>query len=212
VFAFRDEQDTPSAHGRESRSINWRTFSASALREVKTQIDGIEAGLARVRTRLPSLPADEILLSRLIVLIGREYSTHHDRLLRPRGLAEADFRLLAALFSRDDGTAFPSDLCESLAQSAANITRIADALVLRGLITRVSSEDDRRRMVLQITARGTELLHQCIPSAAGLAREVFACLSRQEVRTLAAQLKRVAAALDQSTALAVDSSTAPGAA
>ena len=162
---------------------------------VRAQIDGMQAGITRVKTRLPAFPAEQILLSRLIVVLGREYSAHHDRLLRPRGLTEADFRVLAALFSRD-GEAFPSDLCISMAQSPANITRIADALVERGLITRVSSETDRRRMVLRITERGTALLHECLPFTAELARGMFACLSAEEIRAMTAQLIRVAGSLD----------------
>lgn len=164
---------------------------------VKSQIDRMEEGLARVKRRLPELPAEEILLSRLIVLLGREYSAHYDRVLRPRGLTEADFRVLAALFSQADGAAHPSDLCASMAQSPANITRIADALLERGLITRAASVEDRRRMVLQITPRGTELLHECLPCTAGLARSAFAVLSREEIRQLTGQLRRVAEALEQ---------------
>jgi MarR family transcriptional regulator, negative regulator of the multidrug operon emrRAB len=167
---------------------------------VKSQIDQMEEGLSRVKRRLPGLPAEEILLSRLIVLLGREYSARYDRVLRPRGLAEADFRVLASLFSHEQGSAFPSDLCASMAQSPANITRIADALVERGLITRVASELDRRRMVLQITPRGTELLHDCLPCTTELARSAFAVLSQEEVRQLTAQLRRVAEALDRSDA------------
>ncbi|MFO1466241.1 MAG: MarR family transcriptional regulator [Steroidobacteraceae bacterium] len=163
---------------------------------VKTQIQGMEQGLARVKSRLPELPGDEILLSRLIVLLGREYSSRYDRLLRPRGLTEADFRVLASLFSREGGVCFPSDLCQSMAQSPANITRVSDALVERGLITRVASEADRRRMVLKITPRGSELLHQCLPCTADLARGAFSSLSATEVRDLTSLLKRVADSLD----------------
>jgi MarR family transcriptional regulator, negative regulator of the multidrug operon emrRAB len=167
---------------------------------VKSQIDRMEEGLGRVKQRLPELPAEEILLSRLIVLLGREYSAHYDRLLRPRGLTEADFRVLAALFSQADGTAHPSDLCASMAQSPANITRIADALYERGLITRAASDQDRRRMVLQITPRGSELLHECLPCTAGLARGAFAVLSREEIGQMTSLLRRVAEALDRSDA------------
>lgn len=163
---------------------------------VQAQIDRMEQGLARVKARLPSMPSEEILLSRLIVMLGREYSTLFDRVLRPHGLTEADFRVLATIFSHEDGTAFPSDLCSAMAQSPANITRIADLLVERDLITRASSESDRRRMVLRVTARGAALLHACLPLTSDLARLAFSSLSRAEIRSLTAQLKRVAVSLD----------------
>ncbi|MBS0612107.1 MAG: MarR family transcriptional regulator [Proteobacteria bacterium] len=163
---------------------------------VQTQIDRVEQGLARVKSRLPATPVEEILLSRLIVVLGREYSALFDRLLRPRGLTEPDFRVLTMIFSHADGTAFPSDLCSSMAQSPANITRITDILVERDLITRESSESDRRRMVLRITPRGAALLHECLPQTSELAKRVFSCLSRAEIRSVIEQLKRVAVSLD----------------
>ncbi len=163
---------------------------------IKSQIERVESGLQRVKAHLPGLPIDEILLSRLIVFLGRDISASYDRLLRPHGLTEADFRVLAALFSQADGSAFPSDMCAAMAQSPANITRISDALVERGLITRVLSEHDRRRMVLQITPKGTALLHEVLPVTSALARAAFACLSRKELGQITAQLKQVAAALD----------------
>lgn len=163
---------------------------------LKSQIERVESGLQRVKSQLPQLPIDEILLSRLIVILGRDLSVTYDRLLRPHGLTEADFRVLAALFSHLEGSASPSDLCASIAQSPANMTRISDALVERGLITRVSSEQDRRRMVLQITPKGTALLHELLPVTSGLARGACAGLSYEEIRHVTAQLKRMAGALD----------------
>ena len=163
---------------------------------LKSQIERVESGLQRVKAHLPELPIDEILLNRLIVILGRDISSTYDRLLRPHGLTEADFRVLAALFSQVDGSASPGDLCASIAHSPANMTRISDALVERGLITRVMSEQDRRRMVLQITPKGTALLHEFLPITSGLARAACSCLSREEMRHVTVQLKRMAGALD----------------
>ena len=157
---------------------------------LKSQIDRVESGLRRVKARLPALPMDEILLSRLIIFLGRDISATYDRLLKPQGLTDADFRVLAALFSQEDSSAFPSDLCAAMAQSPANITRISDALVERGLITRVLSEQDRRRMVLRITAKGAALLHEFFPQTSAQARAAFACLSQQEMGQIIAQLRK----------------------
>jgi MarR family transcriptional repressor of emrRAB len=158
-----------------------------------SQVDRIEAGLKRVATRFPDLPVPEFLLSRLIVFLGRDLAAIHDQLLHPRGLSESDFRVLMALFSQDDGSAFPSELCARMAQSPANITRISDALVERGLITRSSSEQDRRRMILRITPQGEQLLHEFLPSMFAVVRKCFADLSDAEIKSITGLLKRVAA-------------------
>jgi MarR family transcriptional repressor of emrRAB len=88
-------------------------------------------------------------------------------------------------------------LCARASQSPANISRISDALVSRGLITRVASVHDRRRMVLHITAEGEEFVRQLLPILHVPLRRMLKDFPESEQRQLAAQLKRLGAALDQ---------------
>ena len=159
-------------------------------------IDRIEAGMKLVATRFPDMPIPEFLLSRLVIFLGRDLAGIHDELLHPRGLSEPDFRVLMVLFSQDTGSAFPSELCSRMAQSPANITRISDGLVTRGLITRSLSEQDRRRMVLQITPQGVALLHEFLPSMFCAVRQSFAALSEAELASVTSLLKRVLATVE----------------
>src|ERR1700716_1474967 len=122
----------------------------------------LEANLKGLSARVPDLPITGILLCRLILHLGREMSTMFEHQIRPFGLAEAEFRVLTTLFSQPDGVAHPSDLCARASQSPANMSRISDALVNRGFITRVSSLHDRRRMVLRITEEGEEFVRQLL--------------------------------------------------
>src|SRR5580658_4546428 len=116
-----------------------------------THIDKLETNLRALSARVPDLPFTEILLCRLLIHLGREMATVLEQQIRPFGLAEAEFRVLTTLFSQPDGVGHPSELCAGTAQSAANMSRISDALVSRDLITRVPSIHDRRKMVLRIT-------------------------------------------------------------
>ena len=171
-------------------------MSALENPSLPTQIDRIEAGMKRVALRFPDMPVPEVLLSRLIVNLGRELSVIHDQVLHPRGLSEPDFRVLMVLFSQDDGSAFPSELCARMGQSPANITRISDGLVERGLITRSSSEQDRRRMILRITPQGVRLLHEFLPSMFTAVKDCFSGLAAADVSAVTSLLKRVAAMLE----------------
>jgi MarR family transcriptional regulator, negative regulator of the multidrug operon emrRAB len=117
--------------------------------------------------------------------------------IKPFGLAEAEFRVLTTLFSQPDGVAHPSDLCARASQSPANMSRISDALVSRGLITRVSSVHDRRRMVLHITEEGEEFVQELLPKLHAPLRSMLKSFPEVEQRQLAAQLKRLGAELDQ---------------
>jgi MarR family transcriptional repressor of emrRAB len=161
------------------------------------QIELMEANLQNLKQRMPDLPVSGILLCRLVLHIGREMAARFEQQMKPFGLAEAEFRVLTTLFSQPEGVAHPSDLCARTSQSPANMSRISDALVARGLITRVSSVHDRRRMVLRITEEGEEFVRQLLPKLHQPLRRMLKDFPESEQRQLADQLKRLAAELDQ---------------
>jgi MarR family transcriptional repressor of emrRAB len=126
-------------------------------------------------------------------------ATMFEQQIRPFGLAEAEFRVLTTLFSQPEGAAHPSDLCVRTSQSPANMSRISDALVSRGLITRVLSVHDRRRMVLRITEQGEEFVRQLLPKLFAPLREMLKDFPEAEQRQLNAQLKRLGYELEQAS-------------
>lgn len=162
-----------------------------------SQFDKLETNLRALAGRMPDLPFTEILLSRLMLHMGREMAAMLEQQIRPFGLAEAEFRVLTTLFSQPEGVAHPSDLCARAAQSPANMSRISDALVSRDLITRVLSVQDRRRMVIRITEQGEELVRQLLPKMFVSLRGMLAEFSEAEQRQLISQLKRLHANLEE---------------
>jgi MarR family transcriptional regulator, negative regulator of the multidrug operon emrRAB len=157
----------------------------------------LEASLERLRVRVPELPIPGVLLSRLLIHLGRGMATMLEQEIRPFGIAEAEFRVLTTLFSQPDGVAHPGDLCSRTSQSAANMSRISDALVRRDLITRVASVHDRRKMVLRITESGETLVRRLLPMLFGPLREMFKDFSDDEQWQLVAQLKHVGSKLNE---------------
>jgi MarR family transcriptional repressor of emrRAB len=168
-----------------------------------TQFELVETNLQNLRARLPDLPVTSILLCRLLMHLGREMAVMFEHQIRPFGLAEAEFRVLTTLFSQPDGVAHPSDLCARASQSPANMSRISDALVNRGFITRVSSLHDRRRMVLRITEEGEEFVRRLLPKLFVTLREMLKKFPEIEQRQITAQLKRLVVDLEQVTGPAV---------
>ena len=163
------------------------------------QIELMEANLQNLKQRMPDLPVSGILLCRLVLHIGREMAARFEQQMKPFGLAEAEFRVLTTLFSQPEGVAHPSDLCARTSQSPANMSRISDALVARGLITRVSSVHDRRRMVLRITEEGEEFVRQLLPKLHQPLRRMLKDFPEAEQRQLNAQLKRLGCELEQAS-------------
>ncbi len=159
------------------------------------QVNKLEANVERMCARL-SISATGILLSRLLLYLGRGMGSSFENQLRPFGLAEPEFRVLTALFSQPEGAAHPSELCARTSQRPANMSRISDALVGRGLITRVSSDQDRRKMVLRITAQGEDLVRRLVPTLVRPLDDLLSEFSADELQHLVSQLKRLASKLD----------------
>jgi MarR family transcriptional repressor of emrRAB len=165
------------------------------MNNTDSSFDQLEANLRALSKRMPDVPLNEILLSRLLLHMGREMASTFEQKIRPFGLAEAEFRVLTTLFSQPEGVAHPGDLCSRAAQSPANMSRICDALVGRDLITRVLSAQDRRRMVLRITEQGEELVRQLLPKMFASLRSMLVEFSESEQSQLISQLKRLHANL-----------------
>jgi DNA-binding MarR family transcriptional regulator len=155
----------------------------------ESQFDLLEANFEGLSARVADLPITGMLLCRLIQHLGREMTAMLEQRIRPFGLAEAEFRVLATLFSQPDGVAHPSDLCARALQSPANMSRISDALVTRDLITRVLSVHDRRRMVLRITEQGEQLVRLLLPKLSMPLRGLLVEFPEAEQRQLIAKLK-----------------------
>jgi MarR family transcriptional repressor of emrRAB len=150
--------------------VNSDSPSAGRLQQRAAEI---EAAVRRTALRFGEVPVIETLAVRLLVFLGREVSALFEQALRPHGLNETDFRTLMSLFCQPEGVANPSQLCASVGQSPANMTRVADALCQRGMITRVASEYDRRHMILRITASGEALALALLPQMAARTRALF---------------------------------------
>jgi MarR family transcriptional regulator, negative regulator of the multidrug operon emrRAB len=169
-----------------------------------SQFELVEANLQNLKARMPDVPVSGILLCRLLMHLGREMAVMFEQQIRPFGLAEAEFRVLTTLFSQPDGVAHPSDLCARASKSPANMSRISDALVSRGLITRVSSLHDRRRMVLRITEEGEQFVRQLLPKLFAPLCEMLKDFPETDQRQMTSLLKRFGVELDKTAAPALE--------
>jgi MarR family transcriptional repressor of emrRAB len=158
---------------------------------VRQQIESMESNLARLSLMMPELPKQEVLFVRLVLFLAHDLGTMLEQVIRPFGLGEGEFRVLTALFSQPQSTAHPGDLCARASQKPANMSRITDALVKRDLITRVPSAEDRRKLVLRITKKGTALVHRVLPQVWVPLRQLCSDTSVKEQERLVADLRKL---------------------
>ena len=157
----------------------------------------MDEGIERMSEIIPQMPALEARLCRLMLMLGSSIEGDLESKLKPHKLNHSDFLTLMILYSRPDGSSTPGELCEFATQGATNMTRIANALVKRGLITRGASEEDRRRVLIRITAAGRRLVQQMLPPMFPRVGAMFANFSETDKRSLGRLLRKLAHNLEQ---------------
>jgi MarR family transcriptional repressor of emrRAB len=159
----------------------------------------MDEGIACVREIVPSMPVPEAALARLLLLVGGSVQEGLDQALKPHRLNDSEFLTLMILFSRPDGNSTPGELCEYTSQGATNMTRIANTLLQRGLITRGSSDRDRRRVMIHITPGGRRFVKKMLPQMFPRISAAFCNFSAADKRHLDRLLRKLAHNLDRIT-------------
>lgn len=157
----------------------------------------MDEGIGRVSEIIPQMPAAEAQLSRLLLMVGDSLQEELELKLKPFALNHSEFLTLMILYSQPDGCSTPGELCDFTSQGATNMTRIANALVKRGLITRGASKEDRRRVLIHITAAGRRFVLKMLPPMFPRVETMFAGFTDADKRTLSRLLRKLAQNLDQ---------------
>jgi DNA-binding MarR family transcriptional regulator len=124
-------------------------------------------------------------------------------LLERHGLTYAQYIILVLL--RDSAAVNPRDICLKFRHDSGALTRVIDQLAERGLVGRLRSDVDRRRVDLQLNPAGRKTLEALLPSVMellNLALEDFSAVEVQELTRLLTKLNtRLQSMVDsQSTA------------
>lgn len=109
--------------------------------------------------------------------------------LAARGVTVAEWVVMRELFERDQVA--PSSLAERIGMTRGAVSKLADRLVAKSLVTRTAREDDGRYQTLALTKNGRALL----PALAALAdqndAEFFGHLGAAERDSLAGTMKEI---------------------
>lgn len=157
----------------------------------------MDEGIDRVTAVMPQMPAQEATLCRLMLMLGDGVESELESTLKLHKLNHSEFLTLMMLYSRPNGCSTPGELCEYATQGPTNMTRIANALLKRKLITRGVAADDRRRVLIHITPAGRRLVQQVLPPTFPRITELFAGFSVTDKRQLDRLLRKLALNLDR---------------
>lgn len=157
----------------------------------------MDEGIERMLEAIPNLPVEQARLCRLMLMVGCRMDEALDEKLKSQQLIDSEFLTLLILYSSPDSSSTPGELCEFTSQGSTNMTRIGNALVKRGLISRGASAEDRRRVVIRITAAGRRFVLKMLPPMFPRVEAMFAGFSATERNQLSRLLRKLAKNLDQ---------------
>ena len=167
------------------------------MAELASCIAMMDEGIGRVGQIIPQMPAPEARMCRLVLMLGGTIERELEFTLKSHRLNHSEFLTLMILYSRPDGSSTPGELCEYATQGATNMTRIANTLVKRGLITRGVSKEDRRRVLIRITAAGQRFVRKMLPPIFPQVDAMFSGFSDTDKRQLDRLLRKLAGNLDK---------------
>ena len=126
----------------------------------------------------------------LLAQLGAHAAAKFAERLSPLGLSPAHVGALRMIAASPDAS--QQEIAERLGMFPSRLVALVDELQERGLVERIESARDRRVYLLQVTARGKQLM----PSIGRVGREhqdaLLTALTAEERRVLGALLLRVA--------------------
>ena len=126
-------------------------------------------------------------------LLRRAHQRHAAIFQEMIGDAQLTPLQFAALVKLDDlGEVSQNELGRRTAMDAATMQGVIKRLLARGLIDRKPDPEDRRRVVLSLTADGRALIAAVMPNGRAITDETLAGLSEVERRSFLSLLKRLA--------------------
>jgi DNA-binding MarR family transcriptional regulator len=145
----------------------------------------------------PAPSVDPVQLGAYFALIEVSSLLRHgveQQLRDAGGLSYVQFQLLARLGDSPTGSHRMTDLADGVVYSRSGLTYQAGLLEKRGLVTRASSPEDERLVIVTITDAGRALLAKVFPGHIDVLNELlFEPLSRKDAKALADLLAPVRA-------------------
>lgn len=154
---------------------------------VKKCLGVFEQRLDAIDSQIAGQPRQEVILSRMQFMIFKKLQELMNLSLQPYGINDTIWTALIMLYSSPGRYIYPSDLSHIVVSSRTNITRFADEMVKKGWVSRKGHDTDRRKVVLTLTAAGTELVESAMPKQWAVYQTIwkdFSMAEKKQMQTL----------------------------
>jgi DNA-binding MarR family transcriptional regulator len=161
--------------------------------------DAADRHVARWRDHWIDVPFDPEVEG-VVVRIGllmRYLRTTKEEAAAKVGLQGFEYDTLHSLMIRDTpGIASPGSLAGDLGVSPAGISGRLDSLEQAGYLQRAQGPDDRRKIVVEVTAAGADVWRRAMAMRGEAEKDLVGALSNAERKTLNRLLKKLMLTID----------------
>lgn len=98
-----------------------------------------------------------------ILITEQEITTKFNEILKPFDISSEQYNVLRILRGQKEKPANMSVLQERMIAKTSNTTRLVDKLLLKNLVTRQTCPSNRRKIEVQITTKGLDILTELDP-------------------------------------------------
>lgn len=164
----------------------------------------LSAQLARFKKRYPKMDLEMVQFFAQAMITFHQVPIMMESYFNRRGLSKARFGVMIQLHSIEDPEGMSiGELLAYYKVSSATITGVIDTLEGEGLIERVRSAKDRRKVHVRITEAGRRFMDEFLPVHQENIRRFVSVLTIPERETLMQLLEKlhqgIAAVLDEET-------------
>lgn len=109
--------------------------------------------------------------------------------IKKYGLSLSEFGVLEYLYFKGESTV--QTVCDKLLVQSSAMTYIASKLEEKGFLKRTTDQNDRRRILLNLTKKGSNFITSIFPEHEKMINQIFSELEENEKVVLSSLLKRV---------------------
>ena len=172
-------------------------MSNSSLSKYLRGVDPVDELVAQWEAVDADLDLDAMALVARMGRVHTHLSRAVEAVFAAHGLTTGEFDVLAALRrSGPTGTLPPSALARALMLSPAGMTNRIDRLAAAGLVERAADPDDRRSLLVVLTAKGKRLVDEVVGEHVANEASLLSVLSAAERKALDRALRRLLASFE----------------
>ena len=157
-----------------------------------SRFDSTDQRIQRCSERITDYPKQLATLNRLAYHVQKRAQDRFCAALKQYDMTTVGYVALMILYGSEGERLRASELGEACSEKPANMTRICNELAARNLISRRNSSDDRRGVVIALTAAGRKLAETLSPAYLAIVKQTYDGISaaslKQHERILRRQL------------------------